>query len=98
MRRALFVLVVGFAGCGDSGSGGPSDAAGNVEMLHVTPGTPGCFMAALMDVDPTMPGTQYDCSVTRTATGKVYPKCNDQTIPVRSTNQPCWAIATMAGA
>jgi hypothetical protein len=85
------------AACGDDGSSGSKDAAGNVEMLHVTPGTPPCFMAALADVDSTMTGAQYDCSVTRTATGKVYPKCNDQQIPARSTNQPCWAIATNAG-
>ena len=89
--------IVMVAACGDDGSGGVKDAAGNVETIHVTPGTPPCFMAALMDVDPMMSGAQYDCSVTRTASGKVYAKCNDQVIPARSTNQPCWAIAANAG-
>lgn len=88
--------IVMVAACGDDG-GVTIDARGPTETIQVVPGTPPCFTGALADVDMTMQGAQYDCTVTRTATGKAYPKCNDQTIPARSTNQPCWAIAANAG-
>lgn len=84
--------IVMVAACGDDG-GATIDARGPTETIQVVPGTPPCFIGTIADVDMTMPGAQYDCTVTRTASGKAYPKCNDQTIPARSTNQPCWAIA-----
>lgn len=93
MRLALIALML--AACTDDGpsSGGP-DVTSHVESLHVVPGTPGCFTGTPFDADAATAGPQYDCSVTKTASGGVYAQCNNATTPSSSTNQPCWAIAS----
>jgi hypothetical protein len=86
MRLALAAVLL--VACADDSSGGP-DVTTRVETLIVTPGNPGCFKNTPADADPTTPGSQYDCSVTKTANGAVYAQCNDMMTP---TNPPCWTI------
>jgi hypothetical protein len=97
MRRTLLVLAL--AGCTDSSGGG--GGGGNI-TTHVIqlefPTTPniGCIDQALADVDPTVPGTQYECSVSDIVdqSETVLPACNAFEPPSSSTNKPCWVIAT----
>ncbi|HTL35050.1 MAG TPA: hypothetical protein VL326_18105 [Kofleriaceae bacterium] len=89
--RVLLLLAVLAACTDDGGGGGGDDTTSHVEMLVVTPGTPGCFVGTPFDADATTAGPQYDCSVTKTAGGNVIAQCN-----AAMTNQPCWTIGTNA--
>ena len=88
MRLALIALLL--TACTDDGpsSGGP-DVTSHVETLHVMAGSPGCFTGTPIDADSGAAGAQYDCSVTKTASGSVYAQCNES-----SSNQACWKIAS----
>ena len=90
MRLALAALLL-VACTDDGGSSGGPDVTSHVETLQVMPGTPGCFTGTPIDADTAAAGAQYDCSVTKTASGGVYAQCNES-----SSNQPCWKIASNA--
>lgn len=94
MRYALTALLL--VACTDDPPGGGTGATSHVETVVVMPGSPGCFKGDPFDADSTTAGPQYDCSVTKTAGGNVYPQCNNVMTPASSTNQPCWYIAMNA--
>jgi len=62
------------------------------ELLRAVIGDP-CIEGKLADVDPTTPGTQFDCSVSQKSPDvdeKVLPRCNPES--GAATNKPCWHI------
>lgn len=68
------------------------------QLLKSVIGDP-CIEGKLADVDPAMPGDQFDCSVSDVTnahkanqTEKILPEC--QGSAGNYTNQPCWHIAT----
>lgn len=68
------------------------------QLLKTVIGSP-CIDGNLADVDPTMAGPQYDCSVSdvknygkANQTETVLPQCNNAGTPASSTNKPCWSI------
>jgi len=89
----MIITALSFVACADDSSSGPG-VTSHVEMIVVMPGTPGCLTGMPADLDATTEGPQYDCSVTKTVGGNVYPQCNNLTTPSSSTNQPCWTIAS----
>jgi hypothetical protein len=71
---------------------------GMAQMIRSMIGNP-CFERTPADVDPEMPGAQYDCTVSdvrnpgkASETEVVLPQCNDAALPASSTNKPCWSI------
>jgi hypothetical protein len=93
MRLALIALL--FAACTDDGpsSGGPGVTT-HVESFQVTSTMRHCMEGVLADIDPNLPGAQYECSISETVGGveMVLPACNNLSAPDQSTNKPCWTI------
>jgi hypothetical protein len=87
MRLAVAALLL--VACTDEPSSGGPDVTSRVETLNVMPGTPGCLVGTPVDVDPNTAGAQYECSVTKAASGQVYPFCLET-----ASNQPCWKLET----
>lgn len=95
------LVLVALAACTNNsgGGGGGDDGVTHVVQLAFDANLYSCVDSVLADVDPNVPGPQYECSVSEyqnygqsNQVETLLPQCNDLAMPSSATNKPCWAI------